>query len=64
MIIAPAKPPLALCMLNAPPKMRPKVSGSGAGQPGATTELARVFDQAENRMHTIKAVLVATLGGI
>ena len=22
-----------------------------------------VFDQAENRMHTIKAVLVATLGG-
>jgi len=24
---------------------------------------AIVFDQAENRMHTIKAVLVATLGG-
>jgi ornithine carbamoyltransferase len=22
-----------------------------------------VFDQAENRMHTIKAVMVATLGG-
>jgi ornithine carbamoyltransferase len=22
-----------------------------------------VFDQAENRMHTIKAVLVATIGG-
>ena len=22
-----------------------------------------VFDQAENRMHTIKAILVATLGG-
>ena len=26
---------------------RPKVSGGGAGQPGATRELARVFDQAE-----------------
>jgi ornithine carbamoyltransferase len=23
---------------------------------------AKVFDQAENRMHTIKAVMVATLG--
>jgi ornithine carbamoyltransferase len=27
------------------------------------SEASIVFDQAENRMHTIKAVLVATLGG-
>ena len=27
------------------------------------SEVSIVFDQAENRMHTIKAVLVATLGG-
>ena len=27
------------------------------------SEASIVFDQAENRMHTIKAVLVATIGG-
>jgi ornithine carbamoyltransferase len=27
------------------------------------SERSIVFDQAENRMHTIKAVMVATLGG-
>jgi ornithine carbamoyltransferase len=27
------------------------------------SEASIVFDQAENRMHTIKAILVATLGG-
>jgi ornithine carbamoyltransferase len=27
------------------------------------SEMSVVFDQAENRMHTIKAVLVALLGG-
>ena len=27
------------------------------------SEASIVFDQAENRMHTIKALLVATLGG-
>jgi ornithine carbamoyltransferase len=27
------------------------------------SEASIVFDQAENRMHTIKAVMVATLGG-
>ena len=26
------------------------------------SELSIVFDQAENRMHTIKAIMVATLG--
>ena len=26
------------------------------------SEYSRVFDQAENRMHTIKAVMAATLG--
>ena len=24
---------------------------------------SRVFDQAENRMHTIKAIMIATMGG-
>ncbi|MCK5839724.1 MAG: ornithine carbamoyltransferase subunit F, partial [Bacteroidales bacterium] len=28
------------------------------------SEASLVFDQAENRLHTIKAVMVATLGGI
>jgi ornithine carbamoyltransferase len=27
------------------------------------SEASIVFDQAENRMHTIKAILVATIGG-
>jgi ornithine carbamoyltransferase len=27
------------------------------------SEASIVFDQAENRMHTIKAVMLATLGG-
>ena len=28
------------------------------------SERSRVFDEAENRMHTIKAVLVATIGSV
>ncbi|WP_199699343.1 hypothetical protein [Oleomonas cavernae] len=39
----------------------PKFFGreSARGVPAASI----VFDQAENRMHTIKAILVATIGG-
>ena len=40
-------PKQALKAVDAALAKRPKVSGSGAGQPGATSELARVFDQAE-----------------
>jgi ATP-dependent Clp protease ATP-binding subunit ClpB len=40
-------PKQALKAVDAALARRPKVSGSGAGQPGATGELARVFDQAE-----------------
>jgi ATP-dependent Clp protease ATP-binding subunit ClpB len=40
-------PKAALLALDADLAKRPQVSGGGAGQPGATRELARVFDQAE-----------------
>ncbi len=40
-------PKAALQALNAELAKRPQVSGGGAGQPGATRELARVLDQAE-----------------
>jgi ATP-dependent Clp protease ATP-binding subunit ClpB len=40
-------PRAALSALDADLAKRPQVSGGGAGQPGATRELARVFDQAE-----------------
>jgi ATP-dependent Clp protease ATP-binding subunit ClpB len=40
-------PKRALNAVDAVLAKRPKVSGGGAGQPGATGELARVFDQAE-----------------
>ena len=42
-----ATPKAALDAVDAALAKRPKVSGGGAGQPGATRELARVFDQAE-----------------
>jgi ornithine carbamoyltransferase len=58
------------------PEVDPLVRG-GAKSPGADhgrgptrsedevfeSPYSIVFDQAENRMHTIKAVMVATLGG-
>jgi len=40
-------PRAALTALDAELAKRPQVSGGGAGQPGVTRELARVFDQAE-----------------
>ena len=40
-------PRAALLAVDAALAKRPKVSGGGAGQPAATRELARVFDQAE-----------------
>ncbi len=40
-------PRAALSALDADLAKRPQVSGGGAGQPGVTRELARVFDQAE-----------------
>jgi ATP-dependent Clp protease ATP-binding subunit ClpB len=40
-------PRAALAALDAELAKRPQVSGGGAGQPGVTRELARVFDQAE-----------------
>ncbi len=40
-------PKVALLALDADLAKRPQVSGGGAGQPAATRELARVFDQAE-----------------
>jgi ATP-dependent Clp protease ATP-binding subunit ClpB len=40
-------PKAALLALDAELSRRPQVSGSGAGQPGATREIARVFDAAE-----------------
>jgi len=40
-------PKAALLALDAELARRPQVSGGGAGQPGATRELARVFDGAE-----------------
>jgi Aspartate/ornithine carbamoyltransferase, Asp/Orn binding domain len=39
--------------------LRLEVAGEVFGSPASI-----VFDQAENRLHTIKAVLVATLGGL
>jgi len=40
-------PKAALLAVDAELAKRPQVSGGGAGQPAATRELARVFDQAE-----------------
>jgi ATP-dependent Clp protease ATP-binding subunit ClpB len=40
-------PKAALLAVDADLAKRPQVSGGGAGQPAATRELARVFDQAE-----------------
>ena len=40
----------------------PAVKGSEVTEEVFESEQSRVFDEAENRMHTIKAVMVATLG--
>ena len=40
----------------------PAVKGSEVTEEVFESEASRVFDEAENRMHTIKAVMVATLG--
>jgi ornithine carbamoyltransferase len=42
-----------------PPTARPEADG----HPEILSPRSIVFDQAENRLHTIKAVLVATLAG-
>ena len=40
----------------------PAVKGCEVTEDVFESEASKVFDEAENRMHTIKAVMVATLG--
>ena len=40
----------------------PAVKGAEVTEEVFESEQSKVFDEAENRMHTIKAVMVATLG--
>ena len=40
----------------------PAVKGNEVTEDVFDSEASVVFDEAENRMHTIKAVMVATLG--
>ena len=40
----------------------PAVKGAEVTEEVFESEASKVFDEAENRMHTIKAVMVATLG--
>jgi len=40
----------------------PAVKGQEVTEDVFESPMSKVFDEAENRMHTIKAVMVATLG--
>ena len=40
----------------------PAIKGNEVTEEGFDAEASKVFDEAENRLHTIKAIMVATLG--